>query len=420
MQTLQGTLLKPCSATECQVIPKTVVRIGADGKFAEVAAAKTTAGDVLGDAACWIVPGFIDAHLHLPQWDRRGLDGLSLFDWHDQVVYPAEARFKDADFAEALAEDFVTGMIARGTTMVSAFGSPFAEATDRVFQVFARRGLRAIHGRMLNDVHCPGELRDETDRALDEARALAAKWHGAENGRLGYAFSPRLPLCCSEKLMRGAAALAKMLNCYIQTHAGESAAEASAVREEFPDNLDDIDIFAEVGLLTPRTLLGHGVVLNRDQRHQLTETRTTLVHCPTANLFLESGLMDYVAHRRAGVRIALGSGIAGGPDPFMPRVAVECLHTAKAVKVHAVPRRSYRVPTPIEAWWMLTRGAAEALSMSDRVGLIEPGYEADCLVVRPERWIAELPPEQQASALLYTLQPDQIEHVFIAGRRVGP
>ncbi|MFH0982589.1 MAG: amidohydrolase family protein [Planctomycetota bacterium] len=420
MQTLYGTLLQPRSPNDCALTADTFVRIADDGRIAEVGTGRTRGQDVWGGEECWILPGFIDAHLHLPQWDRRGIDGLTLFDWLETVVYPAEARFADPAFAERLAEDFVTGMIANGTTLVAAFGSPFAAAEERVFAVFARRGYRAVYGMILNDVNCPAELCQEPDRALDESRALAAQWHGAENGRLRYAFSPRQPTCCSEKLMRGAAALADMLQCPIQTHVAESQAEVAAVRDRFPDQMDDLDVFAEVGLLTPRTLLGHGVCLNQQQRQQVAQTRTAVVHCPTANLFLESGLMDYVAHREAGIRLALGSSIAGGPEPFMPRVAVECLQTAKTLKVHAIPRRSHAVPTPTEAWWTLTRGAAEALGLADRIGTIEPGFEADCLIVRPEPWIADLPAEQQVSALLYTIQPQQIEHVFIAGRRVGP
>lgn len=420
MQTLFGTLLQPRSASECGVRPNAVVRIGDDGRIAEVGEGRTQAKDVVGDPACWILPGFIDAHLHLPQWDRRGIDGLSLFDWHEKVVYPAEARLRDASFAEALADDFVTGMIAHGTTTAAAFGSPFADATDRAFAVFARRGFRAIFGKMMNDVNCPKGLCESTDQSLDDSRKLAAKWDGQENGRLRYAFSPRMPVCCSEKLMRGAAALADMVGCYVQTHLAESLAEVRAVRESFPDQLDDVDLFAEMGLLRPKTLLGHGVFLSQQQRQQVAEAKTAIVHCPTANLFLESGMMDFVAHSAAGMRIALGSSIAGGPDPFMPRVAVECLQTAKAVKVHAMPRVSYAVPGPAAAWWLLTGGAAEALSLADRIGAVEPGREADCLVVRPEKWIGGLPPEQQISALLYTLQPQQIEHVYIAGRRVGP
>jgi len=420
MHTLCGTLLQPRSPGQCEVIAGAAVQIGDDGRFAEIATGSPRGKNKLGDPRCWILPGFIDAHLHLPQWDRRGIDGLSLFDWHEQVVYPAELRFRDPDLAERLPEAFVTGLIANGTTTAAVFGSPFAESTDRSFQVFARRGYRVIFGKTLNDTNCPPQLSEPVDKALDESRMLAAKWHKAENGRLAYAFSPRMPVCCSEKLLRGSAALAKMLDCHIQTHVAESPAAVRAVRQTHPDLLDDVEVFAEMGLLTPRTLLGHGVFLDQHRRRQVAESGTALVHCPTANLFLESGLMDYVAHRAAGIRMALGSSLAGGYEAFMPQVAVAALQTAKALKVHAIPRGAYPVPTPAEAWWMLTRGAAEALGWANTIGAIETGLEADCLIVRPEPWIAELPADQQISALLYTLQPGQIEHVFIAGRRVGP
>ena len=420
MRTLYGTLLQPRSPEECTVTPRMTVHIGTDGRISEVAQRPAVGRDVCGDDACWVLPGFIDAHLHLPQWDRRGIDGLPLQEWHERVVYPAEARFQDPAVAERLTEDFVTHLIANGTTTAAAFGSPFAAATDRAFAVFARRGYRIIHGLMLNDQACPPALRQEPDKALDESRALAAKWHGAENGRLSYAFSPRTPVACSERMLRGAAALSEMLRCYVQTHLAEALSVTRAARETFPDRVDEVDVFADFGLLTPRTLLGHGVFLSQQQRQQVARTKTAVIHCPTANLFLESGLMDYVAHRAAGVRMALGSSIAGGHDPFMPRVAVECLQTARGLKMHAVPRRTYTVPTPAEAWWILTRGAAQALSLDHKIGSIEPGLEADCLVVRPEPWLADLPADQQVSALLYTLAPGQIEHVFIAGERVGP
>ncbi|MCO6439122.1 MAG: amidohydrolase family protein [Phycisphaerae bacterium] len=420
MTTLFGTLLEPRTPSECRITPKTVVRFAEGGKIAEVNRGASPGGDAVGDDGAWILPGFIDAHLHLPQWDRRGLDGLSLFDWLDQVVYPAEARLRDADLAESLAEEFVSGLVACGTTTAAIFASPHRPAMEKIFEVFNRRGFRAVCGLMLNDVNVPAELLVPADRALDDSRALAAKWNGANGGLIRYAFSPRMATCCSERLLRGSAELAAMSNCYIMTHVAESPAEEEAVRERFPEWLDDVELFASLGLLTPRTLLGHGVCMTDALRHRVAEAGTAVVHCPTANLFLESGLMDYVAHRRAGVPIALGSSIAAGHDPFMPHVAVSCLQTAKALKVHAIPRGASPAPAPEEAWWLLTRGAAEALRLDDHTGTIEAGFDADCLVVRPEPWIAQLPAHQQASALLYTIRPDQIEHVFIAGRRVGP
>ena len=420
MVTLTGTLLQPRSSDHCDVVPGATMTIGDDGRITSAGAGAPGGGEVVGDDGCWILPGFIDAHVHLPQWDCRGLNGLTLFEWQEKVVYPAEARLRDANFAERLADDFVTGMIANGTTTVAAFGSPFPDATDRAFGVFEKRGMRAVHGMMLNDMNFPDELSLPAGEALERSRELAAKWNDQGDGRLQYALCPRMAVCCSEELLRGTAALAEKMGTHVLTHIAESEAEESAVREAYPDLLDDVELFAETGLLNRRTLLGHGVCLSEPMRHEVARAKAVVVHCPTANLFLECGLMDYVAERRAHIPLALGSSIGAGPEPFMPQVAVACLQTAKALKVHGIPRRSYAPPRPAEAWWLLTRGAAEALDMGDRVGALEPGYEADCLVVRPERWINDLPAEQQVSALLYTLRPRHIEHVYIAGRRVGP
>jgi len=402
------------------VTPGAAIGIGEDGRIAQVEAQTAGGRADAGDEGCWILPGFIDAHLHLPQWDRRGIGGLSLLDWQQKIGFPAEERFQDPGTAQRLAEEFVTGVIANGTTTVAAFGSSFAQEVDSSFAIFARRGLRAIYGMTLHDVDTPAPLRQVADEALDASRGLAAKWHGAENGRLRYAFSPRASIRCSERLMRGAAALAEMIDCHIQTHIAETLEELAIVREMFPEQVDEIDLFLEMGLFTRRSLMAHGVFLGHEQLRRVANRGAALIHCPTANLFRESGLMDYLAHRADGIRIALGSSVAGGYEPFMPRVAVEALQTVRAIKARAMPRHAMQTPAPAEAWWLLTAGAADALGMADKVGSLEVGMEADCLVVRPEKWLADLPPQQQISALLYTISPRQIEHVYIAGRRVGP
>lgn len=436
MPTIYGTLLDPSTPDACTVTAGATVRIDDDGRIAEITPGKPPARSDFGGPGCWILPGFVDAHLHLPQWDRRGIEAGRLFEWYERIVFPAEERFADVGFAERLTEDFVTGVVARGTTMVACFGSPFPAATDRSFEVFARRGLRAIHGMTLADENLPAALLHSADTALEQSRELAAKWHGAAGGRLSYAFSPRMTTFCSPDLLGGSATLASMLGCYVQTHVAESLAEVVAARRAHPGRLDDIDVLAEAGLLTRRTLLGHAVVLNQPQRKQVAEAGAAVVHCPTANLFLGSGMMDYAALARSGVSIALGSGTAGGHEPFMPRVAAEFLQTARGVASQSGVRMPARAEvgmappsradaaaqgpaTPARAWWLLTRGAAEALGMGERIGGIAPGLEADLLIVRPEKWLADLPPDQQVSALLYTLAPPQIEHVFIAGRKVN-
>lgn len=420
MKTLLGTLLQPASPLRCEVTKDAVVRIGDDGQIVAIAGERHAADECFGDADCWIVPGFIDAHLHVPQWDRRGIDGVPIMDWQEKIGYPAEFRLASTEVARALAADFTRGMIANGTTTVCAFGSSLKSEVETTFHIFAEQGLRAIYGMALNDTDMPAELMQNADKALDDARDLAAKWHGRERGRLLYAFSPRTSLRCSERLMRGAAALATMFKCYLQTHVADSSDELDEFHNRYPEQIDEVELFHEMNVLGPRTILAHGAFVDPHQRREIAQSGTSLVNCPTANLFRESGLIDYFVRNASGIRMALGSSIGGGFDPFMPRVAVEGLQTAKALRVHSLPRRGSQSITPAEAWWLLTTGAAAALSLGHLIGTIAPGFQADCLVVRPEKWIKDLPAEQQVSALLYTLAPHQIQDVFIAGRRVGP
>lgn len=422
MKTLVGTLLQPQSPDQTIITPGAAIAIDDNGRIASVAKASAPAGAAggVGGEGCWIIPGFIDAHLHLPQWDKRGIDGLSIADWQQRVGFPAEQRLADAKVARALAEACVGGLLAHGTTTVCAFGSAFPQEVDASFEVFARRGIRAIYGLTLSDSGVPADMLRDADEALDQSRALASKWHNKENGRLRYAFSPRSSIHCSDDLMRGAVALADLLKCHLQTHVADSTEELAEVHQRHPEHFDELELFVELGLLTPHTLLVHGAFLDQHQREDLAKTGTSLVHCPTANLFRVSGLSDTLALRASKIGVALGSSIGGGFDPFMPRIAVEAMQTAKAIRVHSVPRRSGATLAPSEAWWMLTAGGAAALGLGEQVGTLAPGYAADCLVVRPEKWIADLPAEQQASALLYTLTPGQIEHVFVAGKRVGP
>ena len=423
MKALLGTLLQPASPMRCEITKDATVRIGEDGLISAVAgggAERYASDDLIGGPGTWILPGFIDAHLHVSQWDRRGIDGMPTLEWQEKIGYPAELRLANPAVARALGEEFTRGVIANGTTTVAAFGSSFKQEVEATFNVFAERGLRAIYGMALNDTDMPAELLQACDKALDDARDLAAKWHGREHGRLLYAFSPRTSLRSSERLMRGAAALAMMFKCYLQTHVADSADELDEFHNRYPEQIDEVELLQQMNVLGPRTILAHGAFVDPHQRKEIAQSATSLVNCPTANLFRESGLIDYFVRNASGIRMALGSSIGGGFDPFMPRVAVEGLQTAKALRVHSVPRRGGKVLAPSEAWWLLTAGGAAALSLGHVIGTIAPGYQADCLVVRPEKWIAELPPEQQASALLYTIAPGQIEHVFIAGRRVGP
>ena len=144
MQVLFGTLLQPISPESCRMQPRCAVRIEDDGRIGQVSVAPGVPRGAIGDEQCLILPGFVDAHLHVAQWHRRGIDGLPLSQWQEKVGYPAEESMADAEAATALAEQFVSEIVAGGTTTVAAFGTPFAREVEATFSVFARRGLRGL------------------------------------------------------------------------------------------------------------------------------------------------------------------------------------------------------------------------------------------------------------------------------------
>ena len=253
MQTLRGTLLRPRSVVDCQVTPGATLRIGDDGRIAEIGTQAAGVRDEIGDDRCWILPGFIDAHLHLPQWDRRGIDGLSLFDWQQKIGFPAEERSKTRPPPSAWPRT--------SSPVSSPTGPPpwplSVVPSPRRSTVPSRSSRTWPAGHLWHDpadVDTPKPLRQVADEALDASRSLAAKWHGAENGRLRYAFSPRASIRCSEAAHARAAALAEMLECHVQTHIAESLEELTAVRDKFPEQFDEVDLFLEFGLFTRRSL----------------------------------------------------------------------------------------------------------------------------------------------------------------------
>ena len=186
----------------------------------------------------------------------------------------------------------------------------------------------------------------------------------------------------------------------------EGVSMADWLRERYPDRVDDVELFSDFGLLTPRTLLGHGVFLDHAERHAVAEARTVLVHCPTANLFLQAGAMPRQGHQAASVRTSLGTDVAGGPDRAMPRVARAMIETAKI--------RSDRFPSAAEAWWEITAGNAASLGWA-KTGRIEAGCEADLLVLRPTIRAAGHP--DPLGQLLYAWDERWIERVVIGGDR---
>lgn len=370
---------------------------------------------VTGGVDRLISPGFIDAHTHPPQFGVVGCDGMSLLPWLDRVVFPAESWW-GRGAAPSMMRDSVRVMLRHGTLGFAGFLTSHGRATREALAVLEQPGRpRAIVGRVAMDRGAPDDLTAE-DRWRAEQRPLPSPLAAASTSpRVSVSLNPRFAPACSDELLAECGWRARDTpGLIVQTHLAESPDEIALTRRLFPDDAHATGVLDRVGLLMPTTLLAHGVHLSAEEWRLIAERRAIVVHCPTANTFLQSGLFDLDAARECGVRLALGSDLAAGPDPAMPRVARAMIDTAKARRLTVAP--TAHIPTPAEAWRLITAGNADALGWAD-AGRLEVGAAADLLILRPpESWFDE----HLLGRLIYGWSPGLIETRLVAGTPAEP
>ncbi len=420
---IAGSLLMTDSPTQTRLVPGWVRVEGA--KVVEVGAGACPHGVDLGEGAgagggevgagggsgSWVIaPGFVDAHLHLPQFDVIGVDGLPLLAWLERAVFPAEARWADADFAGAMGNRVARRLISHGTTAIAAYGTVHHEGTAAALRAVAEAGLRGVVGQVLMDRNAPAELLRPAEQLIYEAAAQRGV------GRIKHAVTPRFAVSCTDELMAMAGALAARTGQVVQTHLSETRDECALV--ERLGGCGYVEAYRRAGLLMERTIFGHGIWLSDAERAAIAGARGVVAHCPTANLFLAAGAMDRRAALQRGVRLALGSDVAGGPDVSMVRVARAMIETAKRLHppfVEGGAAGGGDVPTAAACWWQITRGNAEAIGLEGG-GRIEAGADADLVLLRPDvEWAGAVDP---LSMLLYAWDERWIRRVVVNGRVV--
>jgi guanine deaminase len=404
---VSGQILLPDPIRGVRLAPGQL-RIDGD-RIAEVKLSPISIGTPdLGHDRCLISPGFIDTHVHLPQFDCIGIDGLTLLDWLDRAVFPTEARWADADHAADRAIHAAKRMLAAGTTGIAAYATVHHAGAQAAINALGSLGMRGLVGQVLMDQHAPADLLRPAAQLLRETAALKS------SGRIDPAVTPRFAVSCSDELLRGSGEIAKRTGWAVQTHLSESIPECNLV-QRLHNAPSYTDIYHRAGLLGPRTILGHGIWLDETERKMLRDCGSTIAHCPTANLFLQAGAMDRATRITEGVRLSLGSDVAGGPDPCMVRVARAMIETAKTRRL---ADGHTPVPTPSEAWAQITWENADALGWTDS-GRIAPGTWADLVLIDPTRgptaqpdWLKAVDP---LSLLLYTFDERWIDRTIVQG-----
>jgi len=320
-----------------------------------------------------ILPGFIDTHVHYSQIQLIGAHADQLIDWLEQHAFRVEQQFADREHARATARVFLTECLRAGTTTAAVYCTVHPESVDAFFEEAERLNLRMIAGKVLMDRHAPAPLTDTPARGLAESRALIRRWHG--RGRLLYGVTVRFaPTSTPEQLEMAGELWRATPGAYLQSHVSENRDEVAWVRKLFPERAGYLDVYDHYGLLGPRAIYGHGIWLTEDELRRCHDTGTAIAHCPTANLFLGSGLFKLDAAKRAGrpVRVGLGTDLGAGTS-FSPLVTMN-----EAYKVAQLNGGSLSAPL---AFYLATRGAAQALHLEETIGTIAPGYEADLVVL---------------------------------------
>ena len=345
-------------------------RIVGCGRFEDMQALLPQA-EVIDHGAKLILAGFVDAHVHYPQTAIIASWGKRLIDWLNTYTFPEEMRFGDAAYAREISERYLDLTQANGTTTVCSFATIHPESVDAFFSAAQARGQRVVTGKTCMDRNAPEGLRDTAQTAYDDSKALIQRWHGVD--RLEYAITPRFsPTSTPEQLEAMGALWAEHPECLMQTHLSEQLDEIEWVKSLFPQARDYLDTYEEFGLLGARGLYGHAIHLEDRERHRLREYGAALVHCPTSNTFIGSGLFDMAGLMAEGQRIGLATDTGGGSSFSMLRTM------AAAYEIGQLRGRPLHAA---ELIWLATQGSATALRMEDKIGNIALGMEADLVVL---------------------------------------
>ncbi|SEJ24165.1 amidohydrolase family protein [Demequina mangrovi] len=400
--------------------------------------------------ADYLVPGFVDSHVHFPQsYATAAHGGGQLLEWLDHCIFPTEAQFADLEFADRAARYFTRRRIAAGTTAAMVFGSAFPVAQDALYRATLEAGLRVVSGRGIQTVgpEAASALITSEEDAIRLVAEEIDRWHAVDTGdprsaHVQVAVVPRFSLSVTPRTLAALGELydeARMTGVYFHSHLNENNrkgdGEIAAVLgsygvEAYLDTYDGRFLPGSKSgghsLLGRRSSLAHAVHSQPRELARMAETGTSIAHCPTSQLFLGSGTMPWRATVEAGVNIALGSDIGAGDEWLISRVAGDCY------KVHISEEGDAGTAIhPAELLFAATLAGARALDMEHAFGNLDVGKDADFLLIETSRWEPlegmlsmgiRSDDEEQATleelfTLLVGLRQPAIAAVYVAGEK---
>ena len=365
----------------------------------------------------FILPGFVDTHVHYPQARIIGAMGRTLLDWLETVALPEEAKMADRTYAAATADLFLRALASHGTTTALVFGAHFVEATAELFEAAAASGLRVVSGLVLSDRLLRPALHVAPQNAYDESATLIKRYHN--RGRLLYAVTPRFAYSTTESMLEVCQQLmSDHPDVLLQTHINESTTEIGEVARLFPWAADYLAIYERYALSGPRSVMAHNVHATRSELDRLAGAGTAVAHCPGSNAALGSGCFALRRHVDAGVTCALGTDVGGGLGFGMLK---EGLHAYLMQRLAPDPK----MLDAARLLYLATRAGAEALGLERDIGDFQAGKSADFIHLRPppgsvlEAAVLHAAEPMDALAALFTLGgSESVREVHVEGSTV--
>lgn len=396
MQIFRAKIKHPLTPNRTEVFPDGLLavdekgNIAAVGDYQKLRSRFSKETPEAGYRDLWMFPGFVDCHVHLPQLDCRNKHGLTLLDWLKTHIYPAEASFKDPKKVAQIAPRFFDALLSHGITTAAVYSTVHYEATDAALEIASEKGLRVVMGQVLMDQNAPSELLRPRRRLLQETEKLISKWH-RKNDRLFYAVTPRFALTCSKPLLEGAGKLSREAGCTFQTHMAETKEEIVEAKklyrfQNYPE------FYHQCHCVGERSLFAHTIYLEDAEWSVLKEGGAAVVHCPTSNVFLESGTMPLAVVEKFGLRCGLGTDVGAGPT-FSMREIIDCGREVHPVGTFEEAKGLY----------MATLGGAEALGLEDRIGNFATGKSADFALFEKEDFSGEALATYVAGRVVWTV-----------------
>lgn len=377
-----------------------------DGRIAGLGKIDRTTDRIVDAEGCVVLPGFVQTHIHLCQTLFRGLaDDLALIDWLKKRVWPLEAAHSEDSIA-ASARLGIAELIKGGTTC--ALTMETVHHTSEVFRVVQESGFRATVGKCMMDQgdEVPAALQEETNQSVEESIRLLDEWHGKDDGRMRYCFAPRFAISCTRELLETVGRLARERRVLVHTHASENRLECQIVESQ--TGLRNIVYLDSVGLTGRHVALAHCVHLSEKEIDTLARTQTNVVHCPSSNLKLGSGIAPVAKLVERGIAVSLGAD--GAPCNNRLDMFTEMRTAALLQKALSGPE----VLPAKEALRMATTVGARALGLDHEIGSIEPGKKADLTVIELGQ-LHTAPSSDVVSSVVYSAEAHDVRTVLIDG-----